>query len=284
MKIIIGKTAGFCFGVKNAVTKTVEELNKNSTIYCLGELVHNKQVTEELTKKGANFIENLEQANGKVIIRSHGVQKQIYEKAKEMNLELVDLTCPKVLHIHKIAEDYAKKGYYIFIVGKAEHPEMIGTISFCGDNYFVIEKEDEVLNAINSFKESNTKNALIISQTTFSLEKFNNIVDIIKQNIKQDNLEIKNTICTATKQRQEETIEMAKQVDCMIIVGGKHSSNSNKLYELAKKYCNNVLFVETEKEIDVNDIKNSNIVGIMAGASTPEESIQKVVEKLEKIC
>lgn len=284
MKIIIGKTAGFCFGVKNAVTKTVEELNKNSTIYCLGELVHNKQVTEELTKKGANFIENLEQANGKVIIRSHGVQKQIYEKAKEMNLELVDLTCPKVLHIHKIAEDYAKKGYYIFIVGKAEHPEMIGTISFCGDNYFVIEKEDEVLNAINSFKESNTKNALIISQTTFSLEKFNNIVDIIKQNIKQDNLEIKNTICTATKQRQEETIEIAKQVDCMIIVGGKHSSNSNKLHELAKKYCNNVLFVETEKEIDVNDIKNSNIVGIMAGASTPEESIQKVVEKLEKIC
>ena len=284
MKFIIGKTAGFCFGVKNAVTKTVEELDKNNKIYCLGELVHNKQVTEELTKKGAKFIDNLEEANGKVIIRSHGVTKNIYEKAKGLDIELLDLTCPKVLHIHKIAEEYAKKDYYIFIVGKAEHPEMIGTISFCGDNYFVIEKEEDVSNAINSFKKSCKENVLVISQTTYSLEKFNNIVNILKENIDQGHLEIKNTICTATKQRQEETIEIAKEVDAMIIVGGKHSSNSNKLYELAKKYCNKVLFVETEQEIDINNVQNVNTVGIMAGASTPEKSIKKVVEKLEQIC
>lgn len=283
MQIIIGKTAGFCFGVKNAVTKTEEQLNKEGSIYCLGELVHNTQVTENLTSKGVKFIENIEEAKNKVIIRSHGVEKQIYEKAEDLKIELVDLTCPKVLHIHKIAEEYAKKGYFIFIIGKKEHPEMLGTVSFCGENYFVIEKEDEVIEAIESFKKTNIENALIISQTTFSLEKFKTITEKIKENIECNNLEIKNTICNATKQRQEETEEIAKQVDTMIIVGGKHSSNSNKLHELAKKYCSNVLFVETEEEIDIKTIKPGKI-GIMAGASTPQKSIQKVVEKLNGLC
>lgn len=284
MKIIIGKTAGFCFGVKNAVTKTEEELDKNGSVYCLGELVHNNQVTDKLTSKGVKFIENIEEAKDRVIIRSHGVKKQMYDKAKELNINLIDLTCPKVLHIHKITEEYSTKGYFIFLIGKEEHPEMIGTISFCGENYYIIENEDEILKAIDKFEKSNMKNALIISQTTFSLEKFNSIVEKIKANIKAEKLEIKNTICSATKQRQEETAEIAKQVDTMIIVGGKHSSNSSKLYELSKKYCESVIFVETEEEIDENILKTSNTVGIMAGASTPQESIHKIVEKLKKIC
>jgi len=283
MQIIIGKTAGFCFGVKNAVSKTVEELDKTGSIYCLGELVHNNQVTEELTAKGVKFIENIDEAKDKVIIRSHGVQKQIYEKANKLNLQLVDLTCPKVLQIHKIAEEYVKQGYFIFIIGKEKHPEMIGTVSFCGDNYYVVESEGKVSQAIERFKETNIEKALIISQTTFSLEKFNNIVEKIKSDIEPNRLEIKNTICTATKQRQEETAEIAKNVDCMIIVGGKHSSNSNKLYELSKIYCKNVLFVETEAELDVSAIKKYEKIGIMAGASTPQISIQKIVEKLEKV-
>ena len=283
MEIIIGKTAGFCFGVKNAVIKTVEELEKNDSIYCLGELVHNNQVTEELTSKGVKFIENIEEAEDKVIIRSHGVQKQIYEKADKLNLQLVDLTCPKVLQIHEIADEYVKQGYFIFIIGKKEHPEMIGTVSFCGDNYYVVENEEKVSQAVECFKKTNIGNALIISQTTFSLDKFKNIVEKIKSNIEPSRLEIRNTICTATKQRQEETAEIAKHVDCMIIVGGKHSSNSNKLYELSKIYCKNVLFVETEAEIDVSTIKKYEKVGIMAGASTPQISIQKIVEKLEEV-
>lgn len=283
MELIIGKTAGFCFGVKNAVTKTLEETEKEKTVYCLGELVHNNQVTEELTSKGVDFIDNIEQAKGKVIIRSHGVEKHIYEKAKALNLEVVDLTCPKVLHIHKIAEEYAKQGYFILVIGKQEHPEMLGTVSFCGDNYYVIENEENVIEAINIFEKTNVDKALVIAQTTFSMEKFRKIVEKIQANIKSKNLEIKNTICNATKQRQEETEEIAKQVETMIIVGGKHSSNSNKLYELAKKHCKNVMFVETEKEIDKNLIKTGKI-GIMAGASTPEKSIKKVVEKLKQIC
>lgn len=283
MKIIIGKSAGFCFGVKNAVTKTEEELKKNKTVCCLGELVHNKQVTEELIEKGTKFIENLDEANGKVIIRSHGVRKQIYEDAEKLKIELIDLTCPKVLHIHKIAEEYAKKGYFIFLIGKMEHPEMVGTISFCGDNYCIIEKEEEIEYAIKKMQETEINKALIISQTTFSLERFNSIVEKIKEYINAEQLEVKNTICDATRQRQEETEKIAKSVDVMIIVGGKHSSNSNKLYELAMKYCKKTIFVETAKEIEKNVIENVEKIGIMAGASTPQTSIEEIVEKLKKI-
>lgn len=284
MKIIIGQTAGFCFGVKNAVTKAVEQIEQNKEMYCLGELVHNTQVTDTLTKKGMKFIDNIEEAKAKAIIRSHGVTKEVYEKAKQLGIELVDLTCPKVLHIHKLAEEYSNKGYYIFIIGKKEHPEMIGTVSFCGDDYSVIEDELSINQAIEKFKESNKNKLLIISQTTFSLEKFEKIVDIIKEKIDINKIEVKNTICTATKQRQEETEKIAQQVETMIIIGGKHSSNSTKLYELAKKYCKNVLFVETEKDIDINKLGHPNTIGIMAGASTPKQSIEKVVEKLSRIC
>ena len=250
----------------------------------MGELVHNKQVTENLSSKGMKFIDNIEEAKNKVIIRSHGVTRNIYIKAKELNIKVIDLTCPKVLKIHNIAQDYSKDGYYIFIIGKTTHPEMIGTISFCGEYYSVIENESEIENAVNQFKKSNKDKILIISQTTFSLETFENIIIKIKQRIPEEKIEIKNTICTATKQRQEETEKMAKQVDAMIIIGGKQSSNSNKLYELAKKYCNIVLFIETEKELDLKTLKGINKVGVMAGASTPNESIVKVVEKLKKMC
>lgn len=230
------------------------------------------------------FIENIEEAQNKVIIRSHGVTKDTYKKAKELNIEVIDLTCPKVLKIHNIAQDYSKEDYYIFIIGKATHPEMIGTISFCGDYYSVIENEDEIENAIDQFKKSNKDKILIISQTTYSLETFENIVKKIKQIIPENKIEIKNTICTATKQRQEETEKIAKQVEAMIVIGGKHSSNSNKLYKLAKQYCNTVLFIETEKELDLKTLNGVSRVGVMAGASTPNESITKVVEKLEKMC
>lgn len=284
MEIILGKTAGFCFGVKNAVDKAEEELKKGKKTYCLGELVHNKQVTDELVNKGINFIESIDEATGKVIIRSHGVEKEIYEKAKEKNLELIDLTCPKVLHIHNIAEEYRNKGYFILLVGKADHPEMIGTVSFCGDKHYVIESEEELEKALQAFKISNKDKMLVIAQTTFSLEKFNNIVEKVKEMVNAENLEIKNTICNATKERQEETEEIAKKVETMIIIGGKHSSNSTKLFELSKKYCKEVFFIETEEELELASIKGKKSIGIMAGASTPAKSIQKVVEKLKKVC
>lgn len=290
MEIIIGKTAGFCFGVKNAVTKAEEALEQNEEIYCLGELVHNKQVTERLTQKGIHFIDDITEAKGKTVIRSHGVEKKIYKQAENMEIELIDLTCPKVLHIHNIAEEYAKKGFYIILTGDGNHPEMLGTASFCGEHYYILENEENIKKAIEKLKKSKLSNVLLISQTTYSLERFEKIADTLQKEI--PNIEVINTICNATKMRQEETEQMAKDVDIMIIVGGKHSSNSNKLYELAKKHCGNVLFVETADElelkpdyIDKEIYKNepSVRVGIMAGASTPKESIDKVVEKIKEM-
>ena len=284
MKIIIGKTSGFCGGVQNAVIKTEKELNNNkSDIYCLGEIVHNKQVIENLKRQGLKVIENIEDAKGKTIIRAHGVPKEIYNKAKEQNIELVDLTCPKVVKIHDIAEEYANKGYFVILVGVEEHPETIGTISFCGNDHYLIRNINDIKFAIEKIKNSGIKKVLVISQTTYSLVKFNNIIEKLKENLENDyELEIKNTICSATKMRQEETEELSKIVDFMIIVGGKNSSNTKKLYEISKTNCSNVILVETADEINFDNIKKYETIGIMAGASTPKESVEEIKNKLNK--
>lgn len=282
MEIIIGKNAGFCFGVKNAVDNTIEELNDKKEVYCLGELVHNKQVTNELISKGAIFINDIEEAKNKAIIRAHGVSVDVYEKAKEMHIELKDLTCPKVLAIHKLAIKYGNENYYIFLVGQKTHPETIGTISFCGKNSSIIEDLEDVENEVEKFKKTNLENAVVLAQTTISLEKFNNIVENLKKHIKS--ILVKNTICASTKLRQEETKEIAKKVECMIIVGGKHSSNTTKLYEISNEYCKNTFFVENSEELDIEKIKFFKSFGIMAGASTPQKSIDEVVDIIKKTC
>lgn len=281
MQIILGKTAGFCFGVQNAVNKATQELKKEGKIYCLGELVHNKQITNNLIQNGMIFIEDIKEAKGKTIIRAHGVEKEVYRKAKGKGIEILDLTCPKVLHVHKIAEEYIEKGFYVFFTGEKKHPETIGTISFCGEDYSIIEKEEDIEEAIQNFKKSKKTNIIVISQTTFNLEKFNRITNKIKEQIKEENLEIKNTICNATKLRQEETIEIAKKVDAIIIIGGKHSSNTNKLNEIAKEFCKNVFFIETKEELDLEKINKFEKVGIMAGASTPKKSIKNLVDIIQ---
>lgn len=286
MKIIIGKTAGFCFGVSNAVKKANEALEKSKQISCLGELVHNQQVNSELKKKGLNFIDNIEQATNKVIIRAHGEKKETYNQAKSLGVDIIDLTCPKVIKIHKIAEQYVKKGYYIFLIGHIEHPETKATISYCGKNSTIIEDENDIEGALNKLYKSHNK-AIILVQTTFNLEKFNNISNIIKKRIEEHGnieLEIKRTICDTTKERQKETIELSKQVDYMIIIGGKNSSNTNKLYEIAKENCTNTILIETYEELDIANMKKYEKIGIMAGASTPQKSIEKVVETISTLC
>lgn len=282
MEIIIGKTAGFCFGVSNAVNKATQLLNSNRSIYCLGELVHNKQVTKKLESSGLKFIEDIIEAKENVIIRSHGVTKEIYQKAQELNLSIKDLTCPKVLKIHNIATQYSNKDFYILLVGHKEHPETIGTISFCGKNSSILQNENEIEEKLEEFYNTKLKNLLIIAQTTFSLEKFNEIVSIIEQKTKNKKiqLEIKNTICNATKLRQEETKKIAEQVDYMIIIGGKHSSNTTKLYQISQKYCKECVLAETKEDIDIEYVKKLKKIGIMAGASTPQESIKSIVEIL----
>lgn len=282
MEIIVGKTAGFCYGVKRAVDGAKEELNKtNEKIYCLGEIVHNKKVVEELKNKGITFIDNIEEAKGETIIRAHGVANDIYIKAKKYNIKLVDFTCPNVLKIHKIADEFSKKGYYIFLCGSKRHPENIGTISHCGDSYFVVEKEDDIFKAIENFRKSKLEKLLLISQTTYSLEKFYIIEEIIKNELEK-NIEIvvKNTICRATELRQKETEEISKKVDYMIIIGGANSSNTRKLYDIAKYNCKKCVCIETVKELNVQNLRKYNKIGLMAGASTPKKSIEEVVNKL----
>ena len=281
MEYIVGKTAGFCYGVKNAVEKSEKALENEKPIYCLGEIVHNKNVVKDLENKGIIFIDDLKQnlEKRKTIIKAHGIAKEVYTQADKMGIDLIDLTCPKVLKIHKIVSEYNEKEYYIFLVGSKKHPEIIGTASFCGDDVSIIENIDDINISIDNFKKSNRKKLAIVVQTTFSLQKFTEITESIKKKFKNfENIEVVNTICNATKIRQEETEELSKKVDCMIIVGGKNSSNTKKLYEISKKNCNNTICVEEVNEIDKGVLKQGNIVGIMAGASTPQCSINSVIE------
>ena len=285
MEIIIGKTSGFCHGVKNAVNQANNEVEtSNEKVYCLGELVHNRHVTNSLKENGLIFIENIEEAKGKTIIRAHGVTKDTYQKAQDLKIELKDLTCPKVLKIHEIAEEYSEKGYYIFLVGIENHPETIGTYSFCGKNSSIIENISDLEQAITKMKEAEIKKALIITQTTFNLRKFEEIAEKLKLTLKKENieLEIKNTICLSTELRQKETEELSKKVDLMLIIGGRNSSNTNKLYDISSKNCKNVIFIESEEELNINYIKQFEKIGVMAGASTPRENIDNIIKLIKE--
>ena len=181
MELIVGKLAGFCAGVRNAVDKTEKELENADNIFCLGELTHNSVVMNKLISNGLKIIDKIEEGKEKVIIRAHGVKKEVYEKAEEMGIELIDLTCPKVLKIHEEAEKYARDNYFIFLIAESIHPETIGTYSFCGKNSFIIENEEDVEKAVISFKKSNLKDILVISQTTFSVQKFNSIIKKVEE-------------------------------------------------------------------------------------------------------
>jgi len=284
MEIIIGKTSGFCYGVKNAVEQATQEVMlSNQNVYCLGELVHNKHVTNSLQEKGLIFIENIEQAKGKTIIRAHGVTKETYEKAKELKIELKDLTCPKVLKIHEIAKEYSKNNYYIFLVGIANHPETIGTYSFCGNHSSIIENLGDIEQAVTKFHETKIEKALVITQTTYNLKKFEEISNNLKNMLNiNENLKIINTICQATELRQKETEELSKKVDLMLIIGGRNSSNTNKLYDISSKNCKNVIFAESKEDVDTNYIKQFEKIGVMAGASTPRENIDDIVNLIQK--
>lgn len=277
MKIIIGKTAGFCYGVRNAVTKTEEKLKELKHIDALGELVHNGEVIKKLETLGLRTIENLEQANKNVIIRAHGITKQTYEKANNLGLQIFDFTCPSVLKTHEIAKKYANDDYFILLMGSKKHPEVIGTSSFCGENYYIIEEIDDIDIGIKKLKGTNLKKLLIFAQTTYSLEKFNKFVEILTETLGNE-IEIKvlNTICNATKIRQEETANLSREVECMIIIGGKNSSNTKKLFEVAKANCRKSFLIETSDELDLDKIHSFETIGIMAGASTPDESIQDI--------
>lgn len=280
MEIIVGKTAGFCYGVERAVEGAIEEISKAKEPVCsLGEIVHNRQVVEKLQDLGIKCVEKIEEAEGTTLIRAHGIPKEVYALAERMNIKIQDYTCPNVLKVHKIAEEFSKQGYFIFLLGAKSHPENIGTLSHCGKDCCVLEREEEVSKAIEMFERTKKKKLLLISQTTFSLERFYKIEKMLQNAIKEDvDFVVKNTICRTTELRQKETEELSKKVDTMIIIGGKNSSNTKKLYEVAKKNCAHTILIESVQELDIK--AQIEKIGIMAGASTPKESIDAVIEYL----
>lgn len=282
MEILVGKTSGFCYGVERAVEGAIEKITEEKeSIYCLGEIVHNKQVVKKLEELGIKCIEKIEEAKGTTLIRAHGVPKEVYDLAEKMKIKIQDYTCPNVLKIHKIAEEFRKEDYFIFLLGAKNHPEIIGTLSHCGKDCCIIEKEYDITKAMEKFSETKKKKLLLISQTTFSLEKFYKIQEIIQTTIKDDiTFVVKNTICRTTELRQKETEELSKKVDSMIIIGGKNSSNTKKIYEIAKRNCINTISIETAEELKEKEIGQK--IGIMAGASTPKESIEEVIEFLKR--
>lgn len=281
MEIILGKTAGFCYGVKRAVDGAIKEINEIPKVQCLGEIVHNKQVVNDLKNKGIEFIENIQQANKPTIIRAHGVPKEVYTYAKNNNIEIIDYTCPNVLKIHKIIEEYSKNEYFIILCGSKIHPENVGSISHCKSNYFIIELPEDTKNAVKKIKELNVNKILLIAQTTYSIEKFEQIqkelIQSLDENIK---IVVKNTICKATELRQKETEKISKDVEYMIIIGGKNSSNTKKLYDIASKNCKNSICIENKEELNIEEVKKYEKIGVMAGASTPEESIRAVISEI----
>lgn len=281
MEITVGKTSGFCYGINNAVENAEKELAKGE-VYCLGEIAHNKQVLERLSKNGLITIQNIEEAKGKTMVRPHGIAKEVYENAKKNNIKLIDLTCPKVLKVHNIAEQYCKKGYYIFLTGKKGHPEIIGTLSFCGKNSTVISEIEEIEEAVEKLIESKIKKLLIISQTTYNIKTFDYIVKQVKERVSDRiQVKVKNTICQATELRQKETDKISKEVELMIIVGGRNSANTNKLYEISSKNCNNVIFAENKNDIDISEVSKFQKIGLMAGASTPKETVEEIIKMID---
>ena len=278
MEVIVGKNCGFCAGVKYSISKAEEELQKNNgNLDCLGELIHNKQVVSSLENKGLRTIDSINDAKNKVVIRAHGTSKETYDLANQKHIKLIDLTCPKVLKIHKTVESFSKDNYFIFLFGIKDHPETIGTISFCGDNSYIIENENDIQNAFNKLYESKIKKVLIISQTTFSVSLFNEFTKIITEALDSSyEVHIEKSICDATNLRQQETEEIASVVELTIIIGGKNSSNTKKLYEISVKKCKNVLFIQTKDDLDTNYLKRFNKIGIMAGASTPGYIIEEI--------
>ena len=282
MEVIVGKLAGFCPGVESTINRAKKLLEEKDKIYCLGEIVHNSQVIESLEKQGMITVEGIDEVpdNSVLIFRAHGEPEYKYEMAKEKKLELYDLTCGNVISIHKKVQK-EREDSFIIVVGKKKHPEVIGTKGFSGENSYVVETEDDILDAYMEYEKSDLGRVYVVAQTTISSSYFDILAEEIEKNFIEAEVVIDKTICNATEIRQKETLEMSKRFNTMIIIGGKNSSNTKELAKISEENCENVYLVETLNDIKDIDFSNSKEIGIMAGASTPKDIINEIKEYLE---
>ena len=277
MEVITAKTAGFCFGVKRAVEKVYDQVNQGKKeIYTYGPIIHNEEVVADLESKGVKVLESKEDlqnlAHGTVIIRSHGVGKEIYRDIEEQGLELVDATCPYVRKIHRIVREKSEQGKQIIIIGNDTHPEVEGIKGWCVHSAIVVGDQK----AAEELCLPQDQEICIVSKTTFNYNKFKNLVEIIDK--KGYDIDVINTICSATEERQLEAGELADKVDAMIVIGGKSSSNTQKLFEICKTNCVNTYYIQTLDDLELYSLPPVKCVGITAGASTPNYLIKEVQE------
>lgn len=279
MEVKIAKEAGFCFGVKRAMKMAWDELEKNEDgIYALGPLIHNKQAVSKYEEKGLKTVESLEYvpSSNNMIIRSHGVSESVYNKSKEKGINVVDTTCPFVTKIHKIVKEYSNEDYGIIVIGDKNHPEVIGINGWCKNEAIIIKDIDEIENI--EFDKS--KKFCVVAQTTINIDLCNEIVDKLSSKIEE--IVFKNTICSATKERQQAAKELSEEVDCMIVIGGKHSSNTQKLVNICKEMVP-TFAIETKEELELDLLSKFDTIGVTAGASTPDWIIEDVVNFLKSI-
>ncbi len=277
MEVRVAKSAGFCFGVKRAVN-LVYECADDSTepIYTYGPIIHNEEVTKDLSEKGVEIVHDLnelhEKKNGKIILRSHGVSKDVIEDLDKISFSYVDATCPFVKKIHDHVSNYSKKGYTIVIVGNANHPEVEGIKGWSDtEDTFIIDSVEEA----ERLSLPADRKICIVAQTTYNGKKFEELVEIISKK-GYDKTDVINTICNATSTRQTEAAQLAKECDAMIVIGSKTSSNTQKLFEICKKECENTYYIQTIHDLNLEKLKEYRVVGITAGASTPNYIIEEV--------
>ncbi|MDR2457495.1 MAG: 4-hydroxy-3-methylbut-2-enyl diphosphate reductase [Clostridiales Family XIII bacterium] len=296
LEILYADKMGFCIGVKNAVssaekilekTKNLERKGSKNTkrekIYSTGPIIHNDFINKKLKNLGLIYVRNLNDvpSDSNVIIRSHGETEKFYDRAKKRDIKIIDLTCPFVKKIQNLAKKNNEKGFNIVIIGDEKHPEVKGVLGWARA-YKKNERRSikDIADLKNFLKNYNKKKKYIfLAQTTFNLEKFSEIKKILEKE-NNDNFQIINTICEATKKRQDGAKELAKKVEAMVVIGDTESSNSKKLFEIAKKYCKNSFFISGEKNLILQKLVKYSIIGVTAGASVPVEIIKNVRRKL----
>ena len=280
MKITKAETAGFCFGVNRAVNMVYDLLEEGKKVCTLGPIIHNPQLVAELEGRGVRIVSSPEEVKEgeTLVIRSHGVEKSVYDKAYNLGVEVADATCPFVAKIHKIVAENSAKGAVTIIAGDKDHQEVKGIIGHCLGEYFVVASEEELDAVLENEKIISENNLIFVSQTTFNAQIWEKLQKKLKK--LYTNAKIFDTICNATSLRQSEADKLSKLSDAIIVIGGRHSSNTAKLYSVCKHNCDKTFLIETASELCFDSLKDCRNIGVVAGASTPAGIIKEVIDTM----
>lgn len=275
MKIEVARHSGFCYGVERAIKITEEANLGENSIYTFGPLIHNEQVVQKLEKSGIKAVDQVDEAqDGTLIIRSHGAPQSVLIEAETRGIEVIDATCPYVKKIQEKVNGFFNKGYAIIIVGDSNHPEVVGINGWCNNQAIIVNSIEDAEKV-----EDNGPTCMVV-QTTFRYEIYEKILQVLENRIEE--IVAYNTICAATSKRQNAALDLAKRVDAMIVIGGKHSSNTVKLAQICAGVCKNTYHIQTYFDLMVHFLEKCDKIGITAGASTPDWVIDEIIHKLEK--